>query len=150
MDDPYFFYRITAEQVSPPLFASEQEVDVQVVVEPTGPLLDITYQFIIQDLTPPSIIAANALDQHHVRIEFDDDMAVEGSGSALRPEAYTITTLNEDPVPGVSLEVVGVTEVNGSDARVFDIEFQWEQKPVCLYGIDVDPSVTDSSGNGII
>ena len=149
-EDPYWFYRVTAQQVSPPMFISEQVVDVQVIVNSTAPLLDITYPFIAEDLTPPSIISAKAIDQYRVRIGFDDNMAVEGPGSALRPEAYTLTTLNEDPKPGVSLEVVAVTEVPGSDATQFDLEFQWEQTPVCLYQIDVDPSVTDSSGNEII
>lgn len=148
--DPYYFYRVMAQQTSPPEFTSEQVVDVQVVVNPTAPLLDITYQFTAEDLTPPSIIFAEAIDQFTVRIGFDDNMAVEGPGSALRPDAYTLTRLNEDPVPGVSLEVVAVTEVAGSDATQFDLEFQWEQTPNCLYQIDVDPSVTDSSGNGIV
>lgn len=147
--DPYFFYRITAEQVLPPMFTSEQVVSVQVVINPSAPYFSETYSFTIEDLTPPSIIGAEPLDQHMVRIEFDDQMATSGTGSAARAGAYIVVTLNEDPEPGVDLEVVGVTEVDGSNATQFDIEVNWEQTPGCLYRIEVDPSVTDSSGNQI-
>lgn len=149
VDDPYFRYFVDAEQVSPPIFTSEQVVDVRVVLNPSLPYLDTTYQFTVEDLTPPSIISAESISQHVVRIGFDDEMAVSGSGSAMRPEAYTVETLNEDPVPGVSLEVVAVTAVDSSGNTEFDLEFQWEQTPGCLYRINVDPSVTDSNGNPI-
>jgi len=147
--DPYFFYKVTAQQVSPPMFVSEQVVDVQVVVTPSAPVLDVSYQFTIEDLTPPSIIGAEGVDKFHCRIVYDDEMAVSGPGSAVRPDAYTIVTENVDPEPGVDLEVVAVTEVEGSGATQFDLEFNWEQTPGCQYRIDVDPSVTDSSGNPI-
>lgn len=147
--DPYFFYRVTAQQVVPPFFISEQVVPVRVVINPSTPDLDTTYSFTVEDLTPPSIISAEPLDQHTVRVTFDDNMATSGVGSALLPSAYSIVTLNEDPFPGVELEVVGVTEVSGSNATMFDLEMDWEQTPGCSYRIDVDPGVTDSSGNAI-
>jgi hypothetical protein len=120
-----------------------------VVVAPLAPELDVTYSFTIQDLTPPSIVFAVAIDQFTTRIAFDDEMATDGPGSALRAAAYSIVTQNIDPVPGVALDVERVLEVTGSGSREFDLFFQWEQTPGCQYEIQVDPSVTDSSGNAI-
>lgn len=148
-DDPFMFYKVVAQQVAPPLFTTEQVVTVRAVINPPAPYLDTSWDFTVEDLTPPSVIAAEAIDQHTVRLTFDDEMAVEGSGSALLPAAYTVTRLNVDPLPGVDLTVMAVAEVSGTGATRFDLTFQWEQTPGCGYRIDVDPSVTDSSGNGI-
>jgi len=148
-DAPYIFLRVEALQPGSPIFVSEQEVTVRVVVNPSAPYLDTSYAFTIQDLTPPNIITAMAIDELTTRIEFDDEMAVDGAGSALDPANYSIVTLNQDPEPGVSLEVESVAEVPGSGSRMFDLRFQWEQTPGCEYRIEVAAAVTDSSGNHI-
>jgi hypothetical protein len=148
--DPFFFYKVFGEQVSPPLFTSEQVVPVQVVLDQGGPpLLDVTWSFTVEDIEPPSIVAAEAIDAHTVRVTFDDEMATEGPGSALLPGSYTVETQNIDPLPGVALEVTGVEAVPGSGSTQFDLTFQWEQTPACQYQITVDSAVTDSSGNPI-
>jgi len=168
-DDPYVGWKVVLEQPSPSPFSSEQVVDVDLDMTLSdgyghvpyghypyghpegGATLNFSWSFTIEDLTPPSIIDADAIDLFTVRITFDDEMATSGDGSVLDLDKWadTITRLNEDPLPGVTLEVVGITEVDGSGGTQFDLVFNWEQTQGCLYQIDVDPTVEDSSGNAM-
>jgi hypothetical protein len=150
VDDPFTFCQVTAQQPDPTPFVGEQVVTVRVIVTPGAtPDLDVSYDFTIEDITPPSLLSAQAIDAFTIRLTFDDNMAVSGPGSALNASAYTITRHNVDPEPGVNLNVTGVTEVPGSNAMQFDATVHWEQTPGCSYEVEVSEQVTDSSGNGV-
>jgi phage tail-like protein len=163
--DPYCYKDYTIDQ-APATFASEQLVTVHVNLNtstggwgyalwghfPWGHIaggvssVDIYYDFTADDVEPPSVIAAEAIDQFTVRVTFDDDMATSGAGSVLDATAWSFTRLNEDPYPAVTLDAVAVAQVSGT---VFDVTTQWEMTPAQLYQVTVDPAATDTSGNAI-
>lgn len=163
---PFVGWFVDLIQPVPGLFESEQVVDVQVDItlgpgyghgpyghfpyghSPGGFGFVVEYQFTIEDLTPPILLSAQAIDPFTARLTFDDQMMVEGAGSVLALAKWgdTITRLNVDPVPGVTLTVVGVTAVPG-DGTQFDLTFNWEMTQGCLYEVTVDPTVEDDSGN---
>ncbi len=166
--DPFVGLWVELAQTAPPQFTSEQVVDVEISVAVTGgyghgpyghypfghppaptftPL--VTYQFTCEDVTPPKLLSAVDVWDKTARVTFDDAMAVAGAGSVLAPAAWLVETLNIDPVPGVALAIASVAEVDGSDAKVFDLTFDWEQTPGCLYRLTVDSAVTDSSDNAM-
>ncbi|MGD2043586.1 MAG: hypothetical protein PVJ28_08050, partial [Acidimicrobiia bacterium] len=162
---PYVGWQVELTQTTPPLFMSEQLVNVEVDVALTGgfgygpyghfpyshppapTLTSFVYEFTAEDLTPPKLLSAEDKSSEVARVTFDDSMAVSGTGSVLDPDAWSVTTLNVDPWPGVSLEVVSVAEVDGTNATQFDLTFEWEQTPGCLYELDVATTVEDTSGN---
>jgi phage tail-like protein len=145
---PYAFYIVDA--IPPSEFSSEQIVEVRAVVTPSAPALDVTYQFEVEDLTPPNIISADSIDSFTIRMTFDDNMSVEGLSSALNISSYSIERLNIDPMPGVNLIIENITAVEGSSDTQFDIVVDWEQTPGCQYSISVTQDVTDSSSNPMI
>jgi len=147
--DPYVYYQVDADQAAPPQFVTEQVVPVRVVVTPSAPVLDVTYTFVVEDVTPPSILNAIALDDRTVRVQFSEAMAVDGAGSALLPGAYTITRQNVDPAPAVDLTVTAVALVAGSGDTAVDLTCNWAQTPGCIYELTVAPTVTDAVGNAI-
>lgn len=167
--DPFVGWYVVLQQPAPPVFSSEQIVNVEIEVylgsgwgygpwghfpwghPPAAASIKVEYEFTIEDLTPPCIVSAEAVDQFTARVTFDDEMATTGPGSVLDVDNWinTIVRLNDDPEPGVSLEVVEVAEVAGSGGTQFDLTFQWEMTPGCLYRIDVNPLVEDSSGNSM-
>lgn len=148
--DPFVFLRVEAQQPAAAPFASEQVVAVRVVVAPgPTPALDETYTFTVEDLTPPALVSAVALDARTVRLTFDDAMALTGEGSALAPDAYTVTRRNVDPAPAVHLDVTAAAVVAGSGDTQVDLTVHWEQTPGCTYDVAVAPAVTDSAGNGV-
>jgi phage tail-like protein len=167
--DPFVGWYVTIQQPAPPLFASEQVVDVKVDTNlaagyghspyghfpwghpSPGTGSSFEYSFTIEDITPPALLSAEALDLFTARLTFDDEMATSGAGSVLDLSKWAgaITRLNEDPKPGVNLEVVGVEEVEDSNGTQFDLTFQWEMTQLCLYEVLVDPTVEDSSGNAM-
>ncbi len=105
---PYAFWTMTAQQVAP-LFESEQVVPVQVDI--TNPVIvQFFYYFDIEDLTPPILIAAEAIDPFTVRLTFDDTMITAGSGSVVDVVNWidAIARWNVDPLPGVNLDVVSI------------------------------------------
>lgn len=119
---PYAFWRVDAQQTAP-VFSSEQVVDVDVAI--SAPVVaSFAYDFTIEDLTPPTMVSAEGIDPFTIRVTFDDDMAITGSGSILDLANWTdaIIRWNVDPVPGVNLEVTAVTE---ADAPVFTIPIEW-------------------------
>lgn len=114
-----------------------------------GGYYEITYQFQIQDLTPPQIVSAEAVDAFTVRVTFNEAMAIEGDGSLLNVSNWdgVIVRNNEDPLPGVSLEVVAVEMLDGYDGKVFDLTTQWEMTQGCPYILTVSSDLEDLSGN---
>jgi len=118
--DPYCYLDVTLDH-DPNLFDSEQIVTVFLRAKDT--LANSTaagwgaYPFQVEDVTPPSVMAAESRDQFTVRLGFNDDMATSGPGSALNADAYTIERENVDPEPAVNLEVVAVEQVSGSEAE---------------------------------
>jgi len=147
-ESPFAYWIFDGEQISPPVFASEQVVPVQVALTSPAPLT-VDWTFTCQDLTSPSLISAEPISQKVARLTYSEAMATTGTGSALLASAYTITRQNVDPEAGVTLEVESVTEVSNSSGTQFDLTFNWEQTPGCQYQVDVATTVTDIAGNPI-
>lgn len=167
--DPYVGWKITL--VPPPgEFESEETVTVSVQTDigdgygyngdwghfvyghdVGGGFFEIQYQFQIQDLTPPKLLSAVAVDAETIRITFDESMATTGAGSILDIDNWqgTIERRNVDPLPGVNLTVVGVEEIENGSGAVFDIEVNWEMTQGCPYRLTVDEAVEDANGNQI-
>jgi len=139
---PFAFWKVAASH-APLVFESEQEVNVQVDLtatggwghgpwghfpwghSPPGPVVtSFQYVFYIEDLTPPSLIAAEGIDPHTVRVTFDDDMATTGAGSVLDLANWTAAfqRWNVDPLPGVTLEAVAIA---AADAPALTIPVEW-------------------------
>jgi len=139
---PFAYWKIVATQV-PLVFDSEQVVDVEVNLvggggwghgpwghfpwghAPAGPVAgSFQYQFTTQDLTPPTLIAAEGIDPHTVRVTFDDDMAVTGAGSVLDILNWTgaFQRWNVDPLPGVTLDAEFVVV---ADVPTLTIPISW-------------------------
>lgn len=138
--DPFVFWKINAQQVSGPLFGSEQVVPVQVNILPA--VLTVDYDFTCQDLTPPRVIAAEALDEFTTRVTFDDGMALTGAGSVLDilnwPHPGAITRLNEDPDPGVHLEVISVTDAGTGGIIPWNWTYPTETARLAATGFTTD------------
>ena len=106
------------------------------------------WTFEIQDLTPPDLIEAVALDQRIVRIQFDEPVRMEGDGAAidaLTPGNYSFEPLNDDVTPAVYLEAVDVTEVSETEV---DVLVDIEMTPRVLYEVTVS-NVVDVWGNPV-
>lgn len=168
-DDPYTSWNI--ELIPPPgLFESEDVVNVAVQTNvgtgyghngPWGHFLyghainggytEISYDFQIEDLTPPRLLSAEAIDAFTVRVTFDEPMAVDGTGSLLNIDnwAETITRHNVDPLPGVNLDVVSVEFLDGSNNTVVDLTVNWEMTQGCLYRLTASSIISDDSENQI-
>ncbi len=152
LTDPYRFLRVDGSQTSPPYFTSEQVVTVRVIAEVTGvpsSQIDETYTFTCEDITPPKLLSAETRDQFTTRVTFDDEMATTGAGSVLQASLWSITRFNVDPSCGVNLTVASVAEVAGSSGTEFDLTFNWEMTPNCLYQVTISLLAEDSSGNAI-
>ncbi len=168
--DPFVGWYVTLQQPASPLFTSEQVVDVKVDFNLTsgyghsGPYghfpwghslpsssTSFEYSFVIEDITPPKILSAKAMDFFTARLTFDDEMAVSGDGSVLDISKWSsaIERLNVDPEPGVILQVISICEVEDGGGKQFDLTFQWEMTQGCLYQVHIDETVEDSSGNKI-
>jgi hypothetical protein len=166
--EPFVGWHVTLIQPVPSLFESEEIVEVGVFVNigsvygygPWGHFpygyppssttpLEANYEFEIEDLTPPQVLEAEAVDLFTIRVTFDDVMATEGLGSVLDLENWdgSITRLNKDPVPAVNLSVVNVQPFEDGNGEVFDLTVNWEMTQGSLYQIDVNPNIEDSSGN---
>lgn len=168
-EDPFVGWHVTVQQPPTPVFESEQIVDVRVEFNlasgyghkdwghfdyghiSSSTATSFEYSFTIEDITPPRLLSAEALDLFTTRITFDDNMAVSGAGSVLELSKWegAIIRLNKDPEPGVTLNVVAITEVEDSDGKQFDLTFQWEMTQWCLYQINANSRLEDSSGNQI-
>lgn len=107
--DPFVFVSVALTQPVGGSFVSEQVVLVEVDVD--SGVAVFTYEFTIQDLTPPRLLAAEAVAPELVRVTFDDEMAVSGAGSVadLSNWVGAVETRNVDPAPGVDLEVESVS-----------------------------------------
>lgn len=119
---PYAFWKVDAQQLAP-VFSSEQVVDVAVAI--SAPVVtSFAYDFTIEDLTPPTMVAAEGIDPFTIRVTFDDDMAITGPGSILDLANWVdaIVRWNVDPVPGVNLEVVAVA---AADVPIPTIPIEW-------------------------
>lgn len=171
---PYCFREVTLDPTTP--FTSEQEITVHVRMIvgvggfghfPFGHLpfghatasvntVDKYYTFTVADTVQPNITAVEGIAPMVARVTFDDAMATSGAGSVLDITKWVpssavdpvgVTRLNEDPVPGANLTISAVAAVAGSGDTQFDLTFNWEQTPDCLYQLQVRSTATDSSGN---
>ncbi len=168
-DDPFVGWYVSLQQPSVPLFESEQEVTVKVDFNlaagyghapyahfPWGHSSPSTttsfeYTFTIEDVTPPKLLSAVAMDQYTVRLAFDDQMAMQGAGSVLDVDKWigAITRHNVDPLPGVQLEVISITQVDDSNEMQFDLTVNWEMTQGCQYRVTASEYIEDSSGNAM-
>ena len=140
---PFAFWKVTAEQIGS-LFVSEQVVPVQVDIlsgggwghgpwghfpwghPPAAPIsVTFLYEFTIQDLTPPKLIAAEGIDPFTLRVTFDEDMALSGDGTPLNIANWldAIVRWNVDPLPGVNLVVVA--SVVGDSVSPDPVSVKW-------------------------
>jgi phage tail-like protein len=160
---PFAGWSVVLSQLAPPLFASEEIVPIVVEIVSSfgwghmpwghfpwghglggGTVVEFPWTFECQDLTPPRLLGIVGLDAYTARATFDDSMAT----SVLAPAAWTVARENVDPDVGASLAVVAVAPVAGDPMR-FDLTFQWEQTPGCLYRGTVAADVEDDAGNAI-
>lgn len=116
-------------------FASEAVVSVRVVAETDDEAgsLDTTYTFSIEDVTAPSLVAAQARGQKVVRLSFDEAVVVtDGTGftfealtapavglaavSAVSGGSYVDVTVDQEMSPGQTYQVtaVGITDAVGN------------------------------------
>lgn len=135
---PYAFWRIDAEQVGGPLFTSEQTVNVQFDLHtaggwghgpwghfpwghpPVGPVAEtFLYEFVIADIAPPTLVAAEAVGPTTIRVTFDDDMT---ESTVTDPSNWSVARHNEDPEPGVNL----VVESAQASADPLSVTTEWE------------------------
>jgi len=142
VSSPYAFWKVVASQ-APDVFESEQVVDVQVDLvgaagwghgpwghfpwghsAPAPVVYSFQYQFTIQDLTPPTVVAAEGIDPFTVRVTFDDGMATSGAGSVLLLANWlnAFVRWNVDPLPGVTIEAVSIAE---ADAPSLTVPVEW-------------------------
>ncbi len=107
---PSDMYRIVLNPAAD--FLSEATVSVRVVsVTSIGETLDETYSFMVEDLTAPRVVTAQAPTHTLVNVVFDEPMlAVDaaGSGDALNPANYALTPLD---APAVTPRVTSVRQV---------------------------------------
>lgn len=120
---PYVFWNVAAQQSGGPFFESEQVVNVEVGISSPESILFL-YQFQIVDLTPPRFVSAEATDPFTIRLTFDDDMMLSGSGSVLDIAnwANAFARLNVDPMPGVNLAAVSLA---ASDVATLSVPTTW-------------------------
>lgn len=168
-NDPYVKWEVT---LVPPADEFESEEVVEVTVKTNlgvgygynGPwgyfsyghtdgdgYYEITYWFKIQDLTPPKVLSAVAVDAFTVRVTFDEAMSLSGDGSALLVDNWsgTIQRQNVDPLPGVTLDVEAVEVLEGYGNSVFDLTVNWEMTQGCQYQLTVISTIEDANGNQI-
>jgi len=138
VSSPFAFWKVTAQQIGA-VFQSEQEVTVEVNIlggsgwghaswghfpwgHPPAAAVSqsFTYTFTIEDLTPPKLVAVEAIDQTTVRVTFDDQMTVATVQDILN-WVDSIERQNIDPVPGVTLDVVGVSIAEPLSAQLVPI-----------------------------
>jgi len=121
------------------LWNSLETVTVHVVSASTATipvLLDTTYTFTVEDLTPPLVLSASARGLQQVRVFFDEPLGT----SALEAANYTLTRLEG---PAVEAEVVSVVLVSPS---TFDVTTDIPLSPGRRYRVTV-LDVEDLFGN---
>jgi phage tail-like protein len=163
---PFVAWAVELSQAGVAPWASEQIVDVDLVatVGPGwgwlpwghfpwgyGPVAPITvsWAFTVADVLAPRLLAAAAIDPWTVRLTFDDAMTPAGVLALANWPAGCVARLNVDPLPGAHLEIAAVTAMDGSGGASWDLRFQWEQSPGCLYEITAALALTDDAGNPI-
>lgn len=165
--DPFVGWYVTIEQPVPSEFSGEQVIDVKITLNPTtgfghAPFgsypfghppalsaIDFEYSFTIEDLTPPKLLEAEALDLFTIRVTFDDEMSTDDGVSVADISMWQIDRMNEDPAPAVNIEVVSVGAVSDSNGKKWDLTIQWEMTQGCTYEITANPLLEDESGNSI-
>ncbi len=129
-------------------FESEQVVVVGVSVSNVGGTLTLNeaYAFKIEDISPPILVSARALDHMTVRVEFNEDMVAldpEAVNDALNAANYTFTTSS---APAVPLACVSVAKVTGT---TFDLTLDIEMTPDAVYVVTVE-NAEDLFDNAIV
>lgn len=101
-------------------FLSEQTVQVRVVSATTdGVPVDETYSFLVEDLTPPIVESAQAVDEDRVRVTFNEAVLQEsgsGASDSLNPSNWSIEPVGDRPA--VWAVVTGVTAVSPTVVEV--------------------------------
>lgn len=130
-----------------PPFDSEWVVTVRVLSETTmGATLDTSYSFTVEDITPPRMLTATAVDLQVVELEFSENLlqaSTTGSGDSLNPANYTLTRLS---APAVDVEVVRVVALGSSAVQ---LETDIPLTPGGSYRV-VASNVEDLVGNAIV
>lgn len=155
---PFAFWKVIAQQTG--LFESEQVVQVQIDLYTTGgwghgswghfpwghpPVAPVSitfqYEFTIQDLTPPKLIAAEGMDPFTLRVTFDEDMALAGDGSPLNIDNWldSILRWNVDPEPGVNLSVVASEVADSVSPNPIPIEWTYADEAERLAATGFQP-----------
>jgi phage tail-like protein len=121
--DPYVFWQVDLVQTVPPLFGSEEDVEVEIVGDidaaPAGTLygfpfgtvpgaeaFSFSYTFTTEDIQPPKLIAAQGIDLTTVRVTFDDSMDSDTVTDLANWDL--IDCLNVDPKPGAAVAIVSI------------------------------------------
>lgn len=108
-------------------FADDTVIDMDVEVVGGSTALDVQYTFTTEDLTPPSVTAAQAREKKIVRVTYSEavqQVSPTASDDALNPANYVLVTAN---VPAVSAAAVEVTSVSPTEVDVeVDIELSFD------------------------
>lgn len=94
--------------------ASEQPVTVLVNAQTfAGAALADQYTYITADTMPPSLTSVVPIDLLHALVTFSEPVKMSGTGTALDPTAYTVTSASAPAVPltVIAVETVGVSTV---------------------------------------
>lgn len=137
--------------ITPPAdFASLDVVTIRVQSDVVGGgfAVDTSWDFTVEDLTPPSFLSAVAMSQRVVRVVFDEPVKIEDESDpddALNPSNYSFSALNDIVTPAVPLEAVSVAQV---DETTVDITVDTEMTPRVEYSVTAE-NIVDLSGNQV-
>ncbi|TXH12176.1 MAG: hypothetical protein E6R03_13355 [Hyphomicrobiaceae bacterium] len=94
--------------------SSEQPVTILVNSQTlAGTTLADQYTYITADTMPPSLTSVVPIDLLHALVTFSEPVKMSGTGTALDPTAYTVTSASAPAVPltVIAVETVGVSTV---------------------------------------
>ncbi len=137
-------------------FASLQQVSVrkfaQTLLAPIPDVLDLTYVFTCEDLTPPKLVSAITFELKRIRVSADEALKstdATASDDALNPANWTVTpatVASTEINAAVEVEVLSVEKVND---QIFDLITDIEPSFNGLYDITAT-NIEDVSDNVII
>lgn len=128
-------------------FNSLDSVAIRVASQDVGATdtIDETYTFTVQDITPPVVVAASALDLKIVRVSFDEavkQVLASDSDDALNPSNYAFTPLEFPAVTPIAVSIASVSTTSVDITA--DIEFSMgKQYKVTVSGVaDLEGNLT--------
>lgn len=126
---------------------SEAVITVRVVASSSAPAsINESYEFTIEDVTPPQLLTAVARTQLSVRLTFDEavkQVDATAADDALNPANYAFDNFT---VPSVAVTATSVETVSATEVDVF-VDLEWTQ------GADYRVTITgveDTEGNEIV